>query len=190
MARPRSEDKRQSILAAATQVFAQDGPAAPTARIAKAAGVAEGSLFTYFASKDELVNQLYLELKAELRAAMLAGYDPAASLRERAGYIWRTYVDWGVTWPQKRKVMQQLMVSERLTAETRAAGSAGFEDFNQLFDQGRADGLLREQPPLFTPAIFGALAETSIDFMIRLPEQAAAYREAGFEAFWHAVASG
>jgi hypothetical protein len=44
MARPRSEDKRNAILNPATQVIAVDGVSAPTARIAKIAGVAEGTL--------------------------------------------------------------------------------------------------------------------------------------------------
>lgn len=54
MARPRSEDKRQTILRAAIQLFAEEGLNAPTARIAKLAGVAEGTVFTYFTNKDGL----------------------------------------------------------------------------------------------------------------------------------------
>jgi len=55
MARPKSDDKRNAILAAAIEVVAEQGLAAPTAKIAKLAGVAEGSLFTYFATQDELL---------------------------------------------------------------------------------------------------------------------------------------
>ena len=44
MARPRSEDKREAILAAAAQALAADGPAATTARIDRLAGVAEGTV--------------------------------------------------------------------------------------------------------------------------------------------------
>jgi AcrR family transcriptional regulator len=55
MARPLSEDKRTAILEAATEVVATLGLSAPTAKIAKGAGVAEGTLFTYFANKDELL---------------------------------------------------------------------------------------------------------------------------------------
>ena len=51
MARPRSEDKRNAILAAAVQVIARQGTSALTSQIAKIAGIAEGSLFTYFVSK-------------------------------------------------------------------------------------------------------------------------------------------
>ena len=73
MARPLSEDKRTAILEAATEVVATLGLSAPTAKIAKGAGVAEGTLFTYFANKDELLNRLYLELKMDLRDAMMTG---------------------------------------------------------------------------------------------------------------------
>ena len=45
--------------------------------------MAEGTLFTCFASKDELLNRLYLELKGQLRSAM----DPVQALL--AGIIGR-----------------------------------------------------------------------------------------------------
>src|SRR5258708_5790685 len=63
MAKPKSEDKRNAILSAAIQVFAERGLGAPTAAITSAAGIAEGSLFTYFTTKEELINALYRELK-------------------------------------------------------------------------------------------------------------------------------
>ncbi len=62
MARPKSEDKKQALLEAATAAFAQSGIAASTALIARNAGVAEGTLFRYFATKDDLLNALYLGL--------------------------------------------------------------------------------------------------------------------------------
>ncbi|MER2503736.1 helix-turn-helix domain-containing protein, partial [Klebsiella pneumoniae] len=58
MARPKSEDKKQALLEAATVAFAQSGIAASTSAIARSAGVAEGTLFRYFATKDELLNEL------------------------------------------------------------------------------------------------------------------------------------
>ncbi|HBU1218435.1 TPA: TetR family transcriptional regulator, partial [Klebsiella pneumoniae] len=57
MARPKSEDKKQALLEAATAAFAQSGIAASTSAIARSAGVAEGTLFRYFATKDELLNE-------------------------------------------------------------------------------------------------------------------------------------
>ena len=51
MARPLSEEKRTAILEAATEVVAMLGVSAPTAKSPKEAGVAEGTLLTYFANK-------------------------------------------------------------------------------------------------------------------------------------------
>jgi|GraSoi2013_100cm_1033763.scaffolds.fasta_scaffold104262_2 AcrR family transcriptional regulator len=70
MARPRSEDKRNAIIAAATRVIVTQGLSAPTALIAQEAGVSNGSLFTYFETKTDLFNQLYLELKAGMASAV------------------------------------------------------------------------------------------------------------------------
>ncbi len=111
MARPRSENKRNAILAAAAQVIAEHGLAAPTARIARVAGVAEGTLFTYFANKDELLNQLYRELKAELGETMLRGYPKAGTIKTRTRHVWDQFVDWGVANAHKRKAMVQLAVA-------------------------------------------------------------------------------
>lgn len=66
MARPKSEDKKLALLDAAAVAIAQTGIAASTAVIARNAGVAEGTLFRYFATKDDLLNALYLHLKSDL----------------------------------------------------------------------------------------------------------------------------
>ena len=66
VATPKPDTKRDQILAAATRVIAMHGVAAPTAAIAKEAGVANGSLFNAFPTKADLLNQLYRELKTEM----------------------------------------------------------------------------------------------------------------------------
>ncbi len=55
MARPKSDDKRSAIVSAAIRVIAGQGLGAATATIAKEAGVSNGSLFTYFETKADLL---------------------------------------------------------------------------------------------------------------------------------------
>jgi AcrR family transcriptional regulator len=189
MARPKSDDKRNAILAAATQVVAEQGLGAPTAKIAKLAGVAEGTLFTYFATKDELLNRLYLELKEELAEAMLKTLPSVHGARNRLRHSWQQYVRWGVMYPEKRKVLAQLGVSDRITEQNKAAGMRGFEEINAMLQESIGSGSLRNQPPAFVGAIMGSLAETTMDFMARDPGRADEYAASGFEAFWNAIAS-
>ena len=51
MARARSPEKRGAILEAAVHEIAEEGLGAPTAKIARRAGVAAGTLFTYFETR-------------------------------------------------------------------------------------------------------------------------------------------
>lgn len=116
MARPKSEDKKQALLEAATAAFAQSGIAA----IARSAGVAEGTLFRYFATKDELLNKLYLAIKLRLVRTMIAGLDPDEKRpKENARNIWNSYIDWGVRNPMEHKAIRRMALSERITDETR-----------------------------------------------------------------------
>src|SRR5271169_5838366 len=126
MARSKSEDKRNAILSAATQVFAERGLGAPTSAISLAAGVAEGTLFTYFRTKDELVNALYREIKLELADAMMSDFPRRAGIRQRFQHVWDRYVQWGIANPPQHKVLQQMMVWEGLTEESKRAGIAPF----------------------------------------------------------------
>src|SRR6202789_1402580 len=106
MARPKSEDKRNAILSAATEVFADRGLSAATSAISSAAGVAEGTLFTYFKTKDEMVNALYREIKLELADAMMSGFPRRASIRSRLQHVWNSYTDWGIANPLQQRVLQ------------------------------------------------------------------------------------
>ena len=188
MARPLSEDKRTAILEAATEVVALLGLSAPTAKIAKRAGVAEGTLFTYFSNKDELLNRLYLELKKDLRDAMMTGYPAGKSLIDRNRHVWDRFIGWGSAHPLKRRAMRQLAVSDRITEETKKLAGDAFGELNDMMREWAAGGAMRRQPPSFVSAILSAIADTTMDFIAREPAQARRYTKAGFDAFWKAVA--
>lgn len=103
MARPKSEDKKQALLEAATQAIAQSGIAASTAVIARNAGVAEGTLFRYFATKDELINTLYLHLKQDLCQSMIMELDRSITdAKMMTRFIWNSYISWGLNHPARQ----------------------------------------------------------------------------------------
>src|SRR5258708_35772836 len=115
------------MLDAANRIFAEHGlTAAPTSEISRKAGVAEGTLFTYFKTKDDLINALYREIKSELADAMMSGFPRKKSVRTRLQHVWDGYVNWGVTNPEQRKALAQLQVSGMLSKESFEAGNGPF----------------------------------------------------------------
>jgi len=120
MPRPKSDEKRSAILEAATRIIVTQGLSAPTAGIAKEAGVANGSLFTYFETKTDLFNQLYLELKTEMASAAMKGLPTGAEPREQLLHLWQHWINWAMSYPEKRGALTQLGVSDEITPKTRA----------------------------------------------------------------------
>src|ERR1019366_7652477 len=94
MARLKSDVRRKAILEAATRVIVAEGLSAPTAVIAKEAGIPNGSLFTYFETKAELFNQLYLELKKEMAMAAMGGLRRDAEPSAQLLHIWKSCMRW------------------------------------------------------------------------------------------------
>ena len=182
MARPKSEDKRDALLAAATRVVAAQGLSAPTALIAREAGVSSGSLFTYFETKADLFNQLYLELKTEMAAASLAGRAAGDPLREQFARMWSNWMGWATANPDHRRTLALLDVSDEVGAAARAASHEAMLEVALLVERARARGPLREAPMAFVVALMNSLADTTMDFMVSDPAQADEHCRDGFDA--------
>jgi AcrR family transcriptional regulator len=187
MARVRSPEKRSAILQAAVHEIAEVGLGAATATIAKRAGVAAGTLFTYFASKEELLNEVYLELKIEVYARINVDFPHKGSLERRAWHIWASFLDWAIEFPEKRKASVQLNVSDLITPETRArtATERGAVDvtFSELGSRSGLHGL----PAGFAAAAMAAMQEATMEYIAKRPKQRKELMERGFQVFWRAL---
>src|SRR5688500_6981617 len=92
-------DKRQALLAAALRLIARSGlHNTPTSAVAREAGVAAGTLYLYFPSKEALINALYLELVTEQQRAAAPDAGPleegAADPRALLWRSWHGLVRW------------------------------------------------------------------------------------------------
>jgi AcrR family transcriptional regulator len=189
VARLKSEDKRNAILEAATRLFAERGlTAAPTSEISKQAGIAEGTLFTYFETKDDLINALYREIKLELAGAMMSDFPRKKKVGIRLRHVWDRYLNWGIANSKQRKALAQLTVSEALTKESRDAGGAPFVEFQGMIRDGIEQRVFRNDVPVeLISKTLTALVEATIDLTLANPSKAKQYRESGFEMFWAGI---
>jgi TetR/AcrR family transcriptional regulator, fatty acid metabolism regulator protein len=84
-ASPGARDKRERILDAAETLFARHGFfAAKVSEVAKEAGVADGTIYLYFKSKDDLLISLFERRMRQLNTALkdaIAGKPPRDQLR-------------------------------------------------------------------------------------------------------------
>ena len=188
MARPKSDERRSAIISAAIRVIATQGLGAPTATIAKEARVSNGSLFTYFETKADLLNQLYVELKTEMAAAALDGLPAESDIRTRMLHMWTHQLRWATSYPGKRRTLAHLLVSDDITAESHQTASLALVGVAQLLERSREHGPMRDAPLGFIVALMSALADATIDFMIQDPVNADSHCTAAFDALWRMIA--
>ncbi len=187
MARPKSNDKRGAITSAATRIIASQGLGAATETIAKEAGISKGSLFTYVETKAELLNQVYLELKAEMAAAALNDLPEESGIREQMLHMWSHWLRWATVCPDKRRALAQLDVSDDITPASRKAASRAMSGIAALLEQSREHGPMRGAPLGLVVGLISALADATVDFMIRDPANADQHSQATFDALWRMV---
>lgn len=175
-------------MTAATRVIALRGLGAATAAIAKEAGVSNGSLFLYFDTKVALFNELFVALKSEMGETAVAGLPEDQAPRQQVRHMWAQWLDWATTNPEKRRALAQLEVAEEISEESHRTGRQALHGTAELLDRCRADGALAEVPLSYVTVLIGAMADSTMDAMIRKPEEAEARSEVAFEAVWRVLA--
>ncbi len=164
-------DKHAHILRAATRVFARSGFFnAQMADVAREAGVAAGTVYLYFRSKDDLLVSIFdrvmREAISEGRAALSGVDDPVARLRviarqhlDRLGRDRDMAVVFQVELRRSTKHMQEF--STTLLREYLGMIRAVVAD-------GQAEGVFTTQvsPTLAAKLVFGALDEMATNWML------------------------
>jgi hypothetical protein len=56
-----------------------------------------------------------------------------------------------------------------------------------ILERSRANGPMRDAPLAFVVGLANALADTTIDFMVRDPDNADALGQGGFDALWRMI---
>lgn len=188
MPREKVLDKQAAILQAAIAVFAKRGFwDTPTSLISKTAGIADGTLFNYFETKDDLVNEVYLELKKDLAKHMLEGLPSEAPFKELMRHRWNAYIEWGVNNPEKFKVLHQIGSSYKLDPKIKAITEKALEDVQRLTLESIARGEMKDYPPEYLGALIEAQAMMTIEMIAKNKNKMAYYQTIGFDILWNGV---
>ncbi|HEX8922865.1 MAG TPA: TetR/AcrR family transcriptional regulator [Pyrinomonadaceae bacterium] len=170
-ARPQVADKREAILRAATRVFARNGYFnSKVADIARDAGVADGTVYLYFKSKEEILHSIFdrsMESAIlEVRRQIDAIDDPREKLRRIAHlHLERLGADRDLA-----VVFQvELRSSTKFMEEFSAAGFAEYLSLiRSTLEEGQRAGFFRQElnAKVVAKILFGALDEMATNWIL------------------------
>src|ERR671936_1191065 len=163
--------KRDAILRAAIDVFAERGFFnAQVADVARAAGIAAGTVYLYFRSKDDLLVSIFertmREGLAEGRASVAAIEDPIERLREIAQlHLGRLGRDRNLAVVFQVELRQSTKFMERFSS-TLLRDYLGL--IREAIEDGQREGVFRGdiRPTVAAKVLFGALDEMATNWIL------------------------
>jgi len=183
-------DKRAQITQAALKLFIEQGfQNTSTASISKKAGVATGTLFLYFPTKDDLINSLYKDAKEQLGTALSAGFPKAGSTKTRLKYLWDAAIQWALANNDAFRFMQMFKSSPLITRLTREelvpTGEFAVSFIRQAIKKGEIADINIEL--LFT--VIDALLSAAVNLAVLKPAKSRTQIvEQAFEVLWKGIA--
>jgi TetR/AcrR family fatty acid metabolism transcriptional regulator len=164
-------DKREAILRAAITVFAHNGYFnSKVADIAREAGVADGTVYLYFKSKEEILHSVFDRSVDEALEAARKRVKQIADPRERLRRIAHMHLERLGADRDLAVVFQvELRGSTKFMEEFSAAGFAEYLALiRATFEEGQRAGLFRPElnAKVVAKILFGALDEMATNWIL------------------------
>ncbi|MEV0848630.1 hypothetical protein AB0J21_22590 [Streptomyces sp. NPDC049954] len=121
-------------------------------------------------------------------AAAVDALPVAGDAREQVQHMWTQWLRWATSFPEKHGALVHLGVSGGITGESHRTVSSALSGIADLLERSRAGGPMRDAPLSFVLTLTNAIAEATIDVMIREPDQAATHSRIAFDAMWRVLA--
>jgi len=140
-------DKQKDILAAALRLFVEFGfHGAPTSRIAAEAGVANGTLFHYYKTKEELMIALYHDIKEDMTGWLASNVNEKDPIEKRFRESFVQSLQWALQHRDKFYYIQQFHFSPHLSKVSPQVIREQTKFHVQLIEEGKAAKLLKPLP--------------------------------------------
>jgi AcrR family transcriptional regulator len=114
--------------------------------IAREARVGMGTIYNYFAGKEDLVNELYRDLKQRMMGVVLKDHSPRSPLREQFFGIWRNVFKFYLANPDIFQFLEQYSYSPIITPESKELGWKLWEAPIKMIEEARAQQIVKDLP--------------------------------------------
>jgi AcrR family transcriptional regulator len=147
----RDGNLKERIDRAALQLFADRGAdATPVPMIAEAAGVAVGSLYRYYANKEEMVARLYAENYAELAAMLNEAQADKSGAQAKLGAMIRVICGF---FDREWDIARFLLLEQHARLRSYTGPANPVDVVRQVVTDGIARGEIRPLAPLVAVAL-------------------------------------
>ena len=140
----KSIDKRNALVKATIELVNNDGfHATPMSKIAKMANVSPATIYLYFENKQDLVNQTYIDVKAEYTKYAFETYDENMSVEAGFELIWKRIADFKLKECEHAMFLAQCDNSPMIDEASRQQGIKHLQPLLDLWKRGKEEGVIK-----------------------------------------------
>lgn len=137
-------DKKQKIIDTAITLFVKNGIHTTSMQaLAKNAGIATGSIYTYFDSKETLVMDIFHLLVAESISVTIQNYDPEQSVQQRFYYLLEQKIRYDIEHPHKFRFMAMCVYEPMIMQIVKTENSCEQSPLAAVLERGKSENLIK-----------------------------------------------
>jgi len=158
-------DKKNCIINSALCLIQEHGfHGCPVSMVAKNAGVAAGTIYTYFENKDDLILGIYEYVLDEIKNYVSERDDTSLSFKARFYNYWKNLTDFYELNPSIHGFYDQFMNSPFNSEEIQNRPNAWHDYAYSFFNEGIKRGEIKE----LNPIVLSILVNTNVNSIVRI----------------------
>jgi len=186
--------KTDKIKTAVLKTVGEIGVAGLTMKkIALEAGISPGTLYLYYSSKEQMINQLYLELKAEVASIAFEGINEPENLPFEAVFktAFLNIYQYLAHHPSEQVFLQQGYRSPFVTEATKKETENYFLPIINLIEVAQSKGTINSQliAPMLLAFCNGVLQEAAQACLLLPKQEMTTIGEGAYAFCWNAIKS-
>jgi len=144
----KSIDKRAALLKATLHLINSGGiQGASMAKVAKMANVSPATIYLYFNNKQDLVNQLYLDVKSAFSQMAFTNYDTNQPVKKSFELVWYNISKFKLTQQEEAAFLSQCDNTPMIDAASRQEGLMHLQPLLDLWKRGQKEGIIKNISP-------------------------------------------
>lgn len=161
--RTRDEHKESALREKAMEMIVNEGfDGLSMQKLAKAAGVSPATIYIYYKNREDLLNQLFLEVQKTFYEVALKGFKPELSLEEGLWLQWKNRLRFILEYPYYFKFFEQFRNSPCINHK-----DLNISEFKENMKQFVLNAIKRGEMVKMEPEIFWAIAYGSFYSLVK-----------------------
>ena len=117
MVRPKDENKEAAIREKALEMIVEEGfDGLSMGRLAKAANVSPATIYLYFENREDLLNQIFIDINQKFTENTLEGFDTEMPFEAGMWVQWKNRMKYTLKYPLHFRFIEQFMHSPQVHA--------------------------------------------------------------------------